>query len=153
MLNRIINSTKWKSGEKRQTVILVDETFGELLKWENIKSAHNDIILDFFASSVDDMSVFKTIQPERILFLVADALNKQSIIRFKSVIVASSSPECIIYTSSSPESISHSSRFESKEPYVFLQDFLQPSSVGVYYFPMHSIDLMHIDPDRLDVRF
>jgi hypothetical protein len=150
MLNRIIEQIKWKSVEKRKTIILIDETFGELIKWQDIKSTCVDIVLDLGASA-DDITALKTFQPERILFLVADAFSKESVNRFKLVIVASSSPECIIYTSTSPESIPQSLRFENKEPYVFLQDFLQPSSVSVYYFPLHSFDLIKCAPNQHEV--
>lgn len=133
------------------TVVLIDNAFAEIVKWNNNECCEWPV----FPLEVDPKLLIEA-EPQRILALtssVLDSFTKHFVSSVSAVIDASilaTSIEIVVLSSMSLESASGSSTdYSESNPYQALSDMLFPTKVDVAYFPVHTVKLLHTSPHSM----
>lgn len=126
---------------------MVDASFAEVLKWNNLVLPADHAIFDLSAES----TVLQAIggQKAERLLLFLSSLEQSVLGMAKVMVVASGVPEVCVLTSIASVAIARPSSTAnppSQRPYDFIEKLLLPAQSTVHYLPMHSIDLLAASP-------
>eukprot|EP01039_Chlorochromonas_danica_P004798 gene4798-5261_t len=150
-----LNEVLWTSPSPRKTIVVVDSSFAEVFKWQEVDFGDDCILFDLTA----DKEILRTMQGlrvERILFFLSN-VDIPTLNVAKKQLVSSRAPECCLLTSVSPLlAASHSTSSSNlaavveESPYAFIEEIFLPVQTNVFYLPIHSIDLLNTPKDAMD---
>eukprot|EP01031_Cornospumella_fuschlensis_P041344 gene41344-50457_t len=150
-----IHDLLWASKEDRSTLVLVDESFAEWIKWRGLVFEVDAHVRDISFVPAETSPILT----ERLIAFVSD-LTEETLLSIKSNLRASEASECRILTTVSEAELTALYNLadvgESEDAYSHVTHTLRPVQTTVHYIPAHSISLIgpssSDDPLDLDLR-
>eukprot|EP01031_Cornospumella_fuschlensis_P039174 gene39174-47665_t len=150
-----IHDFLWTSKEDRSTLVLVDESFAEWIKWRGLVFEVHAHVRDISFVPAESSPILT----QRLIAFVSD-LTEQTLLSIKSNLRASEASECRILTTVSEAELTALYNLadvgESEDAYSHVTHTLRPVQTTVHYVPAHSISLIgpssSDDPLDLDLR-
>jgi hypothetical protein len=162
-LLKIIRKINWQAKEDRKTAVFIDDSYCEVFKWSaDLDARHSEVYVENDGTDISIMTFSEDkatqlqlqnkvhqLKPDRILFLLS-VINNTTEISLKNFISASEAPECIILTSMTPDALANQCKSMNQgiqnievNSYEHLEQSLSPAFVSIYYFPLHSLHILH----------
>lgn len=155
LLEEIYQNIRWECKDFRPTLVCLDASWCEILKWDNRVDQSSQILYRCSLISLEEDTAIEVVLAEkkfeRVLFLVSSVLPDR-IHRVKDVLQRSFAPECVLICSVS--SLNANLQYKSEKAYEDISDILEPAKATIYFFPYHSIPLLHSPdtPKKVDLR-
>lgn len=148
MLKHIFKEIEWKTSNDTNTLILLDKTFGESVKWYDNINGEKDLILDqnfriFDLDRIKEIHDLNKMNIGKILVLV-NLFDENHLKSLSALSMANDLEECIILSNmSSNELLLWWDRENSnKNPYQEIMQVLNSHmKTQILYFPFHSITI------------
>jgi hypothetical protein len=131
----------WDSEQSLRILIIIDDSFAELLKWNNvlIEPGHKVFSLNDADATLTNIAQQRA---DRIIFLLSE-INEKTVKIAKNQLLASKVPACSVFTLTSPlAQVSNENRSSHEGAYGSIQDTFLPAETSVHYIPHHSVDLL-----------
>jgi transposase len=154
LLSQITESVQWEAPEFRRTLICLDFSWCEILKWDCRNAPMSDSLHRCSIVSSEEynkiVSLCSENQFERALFLTSSLL-PEKVRRIKEILERSNAPECVVIGSVS--SLNADLQFHKENSHEAILELLEPAKSSIYFFPYHSIRLLPVDqPKKVDLR-